>query len=317
MKYSLIDLHCDTLYELFVHGKDFHDPSLAVCFTDDFSDTYEHYLQVAAFWCDSQWNDEKAFDQFAKAVSFFRSNAFQRSELSLIQSYNSSSLLSGSKNQLVLAVEDARLLAGDIDRLAFLKAAGVRVLTMVWKDRSCIGGAYNTKDGLTDFGRTVVCECPKLGIIPDISHASEACAYEILEYSNTNPVIASHSDSYSVYPHPRNITDELFYGIKKNGGLVGINLYTEHLGIGALQGTDIDIVLKHIDHFLSIGGEDILCFGCDFDGAPTPTRLRHPKDLILIADEMTRLGYSQEVIEKLFWKNGYRFLQKNIFNHEP
>jgi membrane dipeptidase len=160
----------------------------------------------------------------------------------------------------------------------------------------------------------VVRECGRLGIIPDVSHASEACANDILEEADRTPVVATHSDSYTVYPHSRNLSDTLFSEIRKREGLVGINLYCEHLGYGTLRGSEIDVTLRHIEYFLSLDGEDVLCFGCDFDGARTPPALQHPRDLTYLAEEMLRRGYPSLTIEKLFWKNAKRFLIKNIFN---
>ena len=294
MNLSLVDLHCDTVYELYAHHKSFEDPTLAIQLLRDCSDVYQSYLQVTAIWSDQHLSDEEAFRQCLRMLKLFHRDFLR------------------SPNRLIPAVEDARLLGGDLDRLEILYQNGVRFLTLLWKGCSCIGGAYDTDDGLTPFGKRVVSACARLGIVADISHASIQSAYDTLEQAVGKPVIASHSDSFSVFPHPRNLTDELFEQIRACYGLVGINLYQEHLGIGSLRGSAIDVILRHVDHFLSLGGEDNLCFGCDFDGAVTPSELRHPQDLIAIAEEMLCRGYSQTIIEKLFWKNAEAFIENNI-----
>ncbi len=314
MKLSLIDLHCDTIYKMYNSAKSCNDPSLAIHLCEDFHDTYENYLQIAAIWSNRKCSDEEAFTQFVNIIEYLHSDILQSNNVVLSEYFRRSSLFSSPSNQLVLAVEDARLLSEAPDRIEFLYKCGVRFLTLLWKGVTCIGGAYDTDLGLTSFGRYAVKQCTELGIIADISHASEKSAYEILELSKGTPVIASHSNSHAVFPHPRNISDEIFHEICRSDGLVGINLYTEHLGIRLHGASGIDAVLKHIDHFLCLGGEDVICFGCDFDGADTPFDLQHPRDLSKIAEEMLFRGYSETVIEKLFWKNAERFLKKNIFN---
>jgi len=109
------------------------------------------------------------------------------------------------------------------------------------------------------------------------------------------------------------LRDDLFEEIRNCGGLVGINLCQSHLGIDSLKESDIDAVLRHVERFLALGGENTLCFGCDFDGAVTPRTLQRPQDLVRIANEMLRRGYAPSIIEKLFWKNAKRFMENHIF----
>lgn len=295
MNLSLIDLHCDTLYEIYAKKKAANDPHLAVQLKYDFSDLYEFYWQVGAIWSDSRLSDEDAFKQCMRILQHLNED-FGDTYVSIIP-----------------AVEDARILAEDIDRLFVLYQKGVRFLTLLWKGLSCIGGAYDTYEGLTPFGKRVVTQCTRLGGIPDLSHASYQSAYDILEHANGSAVVASHSNSFSVFPHPRNLRDDLFEEIRNCGGLVGINLCQSHLGIDSLKESDIDTVLRHVERFLALGGENTLCFGCDFDGAVTPRTLQRPQDLVLIANEMLRRGYAPSIIEKLFWKNAKRFMENHIF----
>ena len=124
------------------------------------------------------------------------------------------------------------------------------------------------------------------------------------------PVVATHSASYTVNPHTRNLRDTQFEAVKKGGGLVGLCLYHAHLSNRGEA--DISDVIAHIEHYFSLGGEDTVAFGSDFDGADLPTGISHPSDLIKVADELARLNYSDESIRKLFYKNAYNFLEKNL-----
>ncbi len=309
---SLSDLHCDTLYEIFAKQKSVNDPSLAVSLDPLAVHPYQKHTQVTAIWSDSSLSDE---DSFLQCVSILEQLQEHRIFDCFYRGVGNASFFLEQSKAFLLGVEDARLLSGEISRLTFLHQKGVRILTLLWKGVSCIGGAYDTDRGLTAFGKEVVTCSTELGIVCDISHASIRSAYDTIEMANGAPVIASHSDSFSVYPHPRNITDSLFSDIKQTGGLVGINLYDVHLGMHALRGTATDMILRHIDHFLSIGGEDVICFGCDFDGAQTPLEYQHPEDLYSLSNEMVRRGYSERVIQKIFWKNADRFIMKHIIKN--
>lgn len=308
---SLSDLHCDTLYEIFAKQKSPNDPSLAVSLDPSAKHPYQKHTQVTAIWSDSSLSDE---DSFLQCVSILERLQDYRFFDCFYRGGNAKSFLEQSK-AFLLGIEDARLLSGNISRLALLYQKGIRILTLLWKGVSCIGGAYDTEYGLTAFGKEVVTTCTKLGIVCDVSHASHKSAYDTIETANGFPVIASHSDSFSVYPHPRNITDSLFSDIKQTGGLVGINLYNVHLGMHTLRGTATDIILRHIDHFLTIGGEDVICFGCDFDGAKTPLEYQHPEDLYSLFQTMLRRGYSEDIVEKIFWKNADHFIMKHIIKN--
>ena len=95
---------------------------------------------------------------------------------------------------------------------------------------------------------------------------------------------------------------------------MGIDLYTEHLGSHRDAPNAIDLVIQHIEHFWSLGGVDTVCLGCDFDGAEPPVLLSSPNDLPRLAEQLLRRGYSEDTVEKLFWKNAKKFLMQHIFN---
>lgn len=79
------------------------------------------------------------------------------------------------------------------------------------------------------------------------------------------PFIASHSVSASIYPHARNLKDEQFAAIRQAGGLVGLNVCASQLGAQTFEQLE-----RHFYHYLSLGGERVVAFGCDFDGTDVP-----------------------------------------------
>ena len=213
---------------------------------------------------------------------------------------------------LILAVEDARILAGDISRLDVLYSSGVKLLTLNWYGETCIGGAHNTNIGLSDFGASVVTRCFELGIVPDISHCSFEGARMTLELAKQycKPIVASHSDSHFVNPHTRNLRNEDFIDIIGLGGLVGINLCPSHLSSN--DNPNITDVIMHIEHYLSLGGENTLAMGCDLDGTDLPGGFSGIEDIYKIAEEMARINYSNELINKIMYKNAFKFFKINL-----
>ena len=301
---SLADLHCDTPFELFYRKSSFENNDLAV--SAQKANKYSRFLQVAAIWSDKHLDDDSAYRRTLEVIDNFKAD---------VENAHNASFWIDSQNMdisFILSIEDARILNRDISRLYDLYDKGIRIITPLWRGESCIGGAYDTDTGLSDFGKLTIEVSAELGMIPDISHASTRSAYDILTICDSRiPVIASHSDAYFVFPHSRNLTDDLFYAIKQNGGVVGINLCAEHLGYVKTRSAT-DCVICHIEHYLSLGGEDMVCFGCDFDGATTPPQLSDITSLFLIADKMSALNYSDRLIEKLFYINAENFIKKNI-----
>ena len=307
---NLFDLHCDTPFELYLHGtklaENRHHVSLAG------AAVYPQYTQVMAIWSNRKQNDDTAFRNFHKIADYLMTELENNSHHITFVRDKKGFEAATTPARAFLAVEDARILGGRLDRLPVLYARGVRFLTLVWSGESCIGGAFDTSAGLTDFGKSVVEECFKMGIVPDISHASEATASETFAIAEAHkkPVIATHSCSHSVYAHPRNLRDEQFETIKSLGGLVGVSFCDIHLT--DKQGATVDDVVRHVEHYMSLGGADIVAFGTDFDGADMPEGISCPADLLKVGEALARVNYTETQIRKLFSENATRFVNQNL-----
>ena len=309
---KLFDLHCDTATRLLSEKQGLYDNDFHISISK--ANYLESYAQLMAVWSHYKLNDREAYEVFFKVVENLKKEIeANEGSVGLAKcSQDISLLLSQEKMPLILAVEDARILENNIERLNILHDLGVRALTLNWYGSTCIGGAHDTHQGLTRFGAEVVHRCFEIGIIPDISHSSfegASMALDIAE-KHQKPLIASHSDSYSVNPHTRNLRDEDFYRIKKLGGLVGINLCPEHLS--SKSPADINSIMLHIEHYLSLGGEDCLAMGGDLDGTSLPEGFAGVGDIHKIADAMQRINYTDELINKILFENAHSFFIKNI-----
>ena len=96
------------------------------------------------------------------------------------------------------------------------------------------------------------------------------------------------------------------------GGIVGINLCPAFLTDTNVRPATMDDILAHIDHFMELGGEDVVGLGCDLDGTDLPEGFSHVGDLLKIADALAQHNYTEELIEKIFWKNYRCFALRNL-----
>ena len=298
-KIPLFDLHCDTLLELYKTKQNINNNSLHISLNKAHS--FSPYMQISAIWSEYSLSTEQAFENYTNVIRYAKN-----------QIDFSNSFTNSKETCFILAVEDARLLNGKISRLDNLYQDGVRFLTLNWRDESIIGGAWNTNKGLTPFGKDTVKKCLDLGITVDISHSSERTSYEAIELcsAENKTLIASHSNSYTVCKHKRNLTDELFNELVKMRSLVGISLSCEHLTISGMA--SIPTILKHIYHYLSLGGENIIALGCDFDGVSSlPYGILSINDLTALYFEIEK-EFGTIIAKKIFFDNAYGFMQRNL-----
>lgn len=294
----LFDLHCDTLLELYKKKENIKDNSLQISLKK--LQNYTVFLQVGAIWSDYRLNDNEAYFTCLSAIEYAKSQ-----DVNIVDNLNSL-----SKYNFILSVEDARLLNYDLKRLDTLYSYGVRVLTLNWKNNSCIGGAWNTSKSLTNFGKDVVRHACSLGMTIDLSHSSIETFWETIEICDKlcfSP-IASHSNSFSVCNHQRNLNDDQIKKLSSLHGLIGISLVPDHLGAYA----NTDTVLKHIEHFLQLGCENSLCFGCDFDGTDSlPYGINSVEDLPILFDKI-ETEFGNRIANKIFFENAYSYFKKNL-----
>ncbi len=306
---KLFDFHCDTPFEMDKTAQALTSNNCHISLEK--AGTYETYGQVMAIWTQRSLPEETAWERFFAIRENFFSKMTEKTALCHTYAEMDAAFARG-QHGFILAVEGAGLLNGKIDRVNTLYENDVRFLTLVWKGEDCIGGAFDTDAGLTDFGKEVVSRCFELGIVPDISHASDKMSETVLKMAHDakKPVIATHSNSRAVYAHPRNLPDEYAKEIASLGGTVGVSMCPIHL---AEMGVSIETVCRHMIHYMDIGISDAIAFGCDFDGIPyAPEGIEHIGDLVKIGDMLTGHGISEEMVEKIFFDNAMAFL-KNTF----
>lgn len=304
---NLFDLHCDTAFEMFKQRAHLYENELDISLARAES-AFSQYSQVMAIWTDSHKSDENCWEDFLAVRKNLALEAEKSSARICVSADEAKTAQKQGKSVLFLGVEGARILSGNLDRVDEIYKLGVRFLTLQWKGSDIIGGAYDTDLPLTDFGREVIKRCAELGIIIDVSHSSRKVTAECLEFADCNgcPVAATHSNSFAVARHERNLTDEEAKAVAACGGVIGISLAPMHLNLSGKA--DISDIIKHISHYFDIGVGKALCLGCDFDGISVkPQGIEGISDLPLIASAMRKYGFAESDIENVFWKNAADF----------
>ena len=157
-----------------------------------------------------------------------------------------------------------------------------------------------TGGGLTDQGREYVREAQRLGMVVDVSHISDEGFYDIMDSTNA-PVIATHSNSRSVFPESRNLTDDMFRQIVRTGGVAGLNLYTGFLG----EKPTVDTACDHIFHFLELDPDGThIALGGDLDGCDgLPEGIDGIQDYPVLARRLLERGLDEKMVYNIFWNN--------------
>lgn len=216
------------------------------------------------------------------------------------------------KAATLLAIEEGGAIDGSLEALRCLYELGVRAMTLTWSNRNDIADGINeeaTGSGLTLFGKQVVAEMNRLGMLVDVSHISTAGFWSVIETS-TKPIIATHSNSKSLCSHPRNLNDEQIKALAENGGLAGITFAGQFLEED-WRNACIESVYKHIEYMLNlIGNDDHIGFGSDFDGiSHPPYNIQGVQDYKPLIEYLSKY-YSDETINKITHQNVINLLQK-------
>lgn len=306
---NYFDAHCDTAFEMYKKKEPLFQNSLHISL--EAARNFDKYIQIMAIWSQNDLSAGEGWAQFGAIAENLRAETAKSEQARIcLGSGEINAALDENKRAFLLAVEGANILDAKIWRMDELYEAGVRFLTLVWKGEGCIGGAYDTEEGLTAFGRRVVKTAFEKGMITDVSHGSGKLTDEVLALAEEagKPVVATHSNSFSVCAHPRNLTDERAKKIAALGGFAGISFAPPHLNESGTA--DTDDILRHISHYLDIGMENSLCMGCDFDGVSAlPAGISGIGDNEKLAAAVEK-EFSADIAEKIFFGNAMNFVKK-------
>lgn len=300
------DLHCDTLGECTVKNLPLRD-NKELQLSLERGRGFSAWFQCFAAWIPD--TESHPLEYFRRVVQRRRKEEEQNQDWLQFCSKASDFYSTNQEKKCggIFTVEGASVLEGRLETLDELAENDVKVITLTWNAANEIGGGVQEPGGLTPFGQKVLQRMEELHILPDVSHASEALFWDVLEHTQ-GPVLATHSNAKSLCSHPRNLTDRQFLALKQRGGLVGLNFYPVFLADSG-NASAVDI-LRHAEHFLSLGGEDCLAMGSDFDGAAMPEGITGIESIERLAELFAQHGYSDALIDRIFYQNSFRFFEK-------
>jgi membrane dipeptidase len=212
----------------------------------------------------------------------------------------------GGQLACVLGIEGAHALEGRVDRVEELARRGVAFLGLTHLASNELGGSsFPTRGrrGLTPLGAQVVQAMGSLGLAVDVAHASRRLLEALLAQREAR-VFCSHTGVAALGPAWRNLEDRALRAIAERGGVIGILFGTPYLGSRRLEA-----VVGHIEHAISVAGEEAVCLGSDFDGfVPLPRGMRDVTDLWKVTALLLARGHPRPRIERILGGNLRRFL---------
>lgn len=259
----------------------------AICCTEDMPGGYQEYFPLLL----RQLEENRDMVKLCRCADDIRSAAEE------------------GKIAALIAAEGAEHFGCSLDGLRDAYDRGVRSVNITWNhDNALSGAAMDSGRGLTAQGRAFAREAQRLGVILDVSHLSDRGFWDLLEISE-KPIYASHSNAHAICPWPRNLKDEQFTALAERGGGAGLNLCADFLGLGR----DIDAIVAHLEHFLSLGGEKAVFLGTDFDGIDeTPAGIRGVEDMQTLYNTLLRRNYPEALVNDIFYNNLLSIMERAL-----
>ncbi len=215
------------------------------------------------------------------------------------------------KKAVFLGVENGYAIGKDLGNLRKFKDLGVSYMTLCHNgDNDLCDSAIGHAEwgGLSFFGKDVVVEMNRQGLMIDISHAAESTFYDVLKYS-TRPIIASHSSSRALCDHRRNLDDNQIKALASKGGVVQICLYKGFINDDA-EKASLGDAIRHLCHIVDIAGIDHVGIGSDFDGGGELIGCRAANELIQITMRLIAEGFDEDGISKIWGGNLMRVIRE-------
>lgn len=214
------------------------------------------------------------------------------------------------KKVIMLGIENGYAIGNDISNVSRYRDMGVVYMTLCHNgDNDICDSARGNGEhgGLSDFGIAVVNEMNRVGMMIDLSHASEDTFWHVLETS-MQPVVCSHSSCKALCDHPRNLTDRQIKAIAESGGVVQVTMYS---GFLCSEGeATIDDFITHLCHAVEVAGIDHVGIGSDFDGDGAVIGCSSASQMLNITRELLRNGFCEEQLEKIWGANWMRVMQR-------
>ncbi|KAI2662249.1 Dipeptidase 1 [Labeo rohita] len=221
-----------------------------------------------------------------------------------------------NKTASLIGVEGGHSIDSSLGTLRTMYHLGVRYLTLThscttpWVDNWLVdtGSEPEVHGGLSEFGKQVVREMNRIGMLIDLSHVSEKVMNQVLDISEA-PIIFSHSSAYSICNHKRNVPDDVLLRVREKQGIVMINFYNDY--VTCQDAANISDVADHFDHIKKVADASIIGFGGDYDGVPrVPDGLEDVSKYPDLVAELLRRKWTEDEIRDALGRNLLRVFRE-------
>lgn len=223
-----------------------------------------------------------------------------------------SKLKAEGKKAFYIGIENGYGIGKDLKNIARFHDLGVTYITLCHTRNNDICDSSSDSTilwkGISPFGKKVIKEMNRLGIMIDLSHAAESTFWDALKYSQ-KPIIASHSSSSTIYKHDRNLTDEQLRALAAHGGVAQACLVDEFLNRDAKNASLSDF-MNHLLHMIEVAGIDHVGIGSDFDGGGGVKGCNSDNDFINITVRLLEHGFTETDIAKIWGGNFLRVMKQ-------
>jgi len=223
--------------------------------------------------------------------------------------------LNNDKTGLLISIEGLEVIENNLDLLDIFYEVGVRIVAPTWNRILPYNAPMHTDYGLFPKGKDLIKKLNELGFVIDVSHSSEKSFFEIMNLA-TVPVIATHSDIKALNKHPRNLSDNQLKALDETKGVFGINFYPNFMKPDNYTSKSdtpdgFEWSYRIVDYVASKFSIDIIAIGSDYDGIhKIPQGLETPEKFPDLADFLMKKSLSQNDVEKIFYKNALRILER-------
>lgn len=328
-KLTIVDMHIDTPYRLWrqnLKGNEIDDISKRTLAGDfDYPRAVSGGLNVPFFSIytpASTQLDSTSHEMAVDLINMIEDIVTLHSDkFFIVKSTRDIELLDGERLGIAFGMENGAPIQGDLSRVQFYHDKGIRYITLTHSKSNHISDSsydenHQWEGGLSSFGKELIREMNKVGIMVDISHVSDKAFYESIEISEA-PVIASHSSLRHFTPgFERNVSDDMLIKLASKGGVISINFGSSFITKEALEYgrnkekgpypfADVSDVVDHIDRVVELVGIDYVAIGSDYDGVgdTLPNNLKDVSTFPNLISELLVRDYSEEDIEKILSGN--------------
>jgi len=219
------------------------------------------------------------------------------------------------KLSIYIGLENGFPLAEEVSAIGRYYQQGVRYITLCHSTNNQLCDSSTDPQGavhhgLSAFGEKAVREMNRLGMLVDVSHASDETFYDVVDLSSA-PIIASHSCCRALCGHPRNLSDDMIRKLAERGGVLQMCILADYvLPRSTGRRASVRDVVDHIDHVVKLVGEDYVGIGTDFDGGGGVIGCNDVSELPNLTHEMMRRGYSEQTLRKIWGENFLRVFSR-------